>query len=170
LEPTPPAPVRSEAEAAEVISTLETTLSQFRIDAKVVEISCGPTITRYEIQLAPGIKVSKIVSLADNLAMALAAIDVRIEAPIPGKSAIGVEVPNSTPVTVGLRECIDTDEFRAAPSKLTFALGKDVAGQFKYADLAKMPHLLIGGSTNSGKSVCLNALIASLIYRATPRE
>ncbi|MCW3096351.1 MAG: translocase FtsK, partial [Chthonomonadaceae bacterium] len=104
------------------------------------------------------------------LAMSLAAIDVRVEAPIPGKSAIGLEVPNVTPVMVSLRECLDQDEFKNASSKLTVALGKDVAGQYRYADLTRMPHLLIGGSTNSGKSVCLNVLIASLVYRNTPRD
>jgi S-DNA-T family DNA segregation ATPase FtsK/SpoIIIE len=157
-------------EQADRIRTIEATLEQFNIGASVVEVASGPTITRYEIQLAPGIKVSKIVSLADNLAMSLAAIDVRVEAPIPGKSAIGLEVPNLNPSVVTLRECLDTDEFRNAPSKLTVALGKDVSGQCRYADLAKMPHLLIGGSTNSGKSICLNCLIASLVYRATPSE
>ncbi|HZO88197.1 MAG TPA: DNA translocase FtsK 4TM domain-containing protein [Chthonomonadaceae bacterium] len=171
LKESPPAPVRrSQAELTDKVHIIEQTLEQFNIGANVVEVASGPSVTRYEIQLAPGIKVSKIVSLADNLAMSLAAIDVRVEAPIPGKSAIGVEVPNTTPIVVSLRECLDTDEFRDAPSKLTFALGKDVAGQYKYADLAKMPHLLIGGSTNSGKSVCLNSIIASLVYRATPRE
>ena len=161
---------RSPGELTNRIRTIEQTLEQFNIGANVVEVASGPSVTRYEIQLAPGIKVNKIVSLADNLAMSLAAIDVRVEAPIPGKSAIGLEVPNATPMTVSLRECLDTDEYRNAASKLTIALGKDVAGQYKYADLARMPHLLIGGSTNSGKSVCLNALIASLLYRATPRE
>lgn len=170
LDPPPPPPVRNEAEAQETIQTLETTLSQFNIEAKVVEISRGPTVTRYEIQLAPGIKVSKIVNLADNLAMALAAIDVRVEAPIPGKSAIGIEVPNRKPALVGLRQCLETREFYNAESKLLFTLGVDVAGQPRYADLAKMPHLLIGGSTNSGKSVCLNTLITSLLYRARPDE
>jgi S-DNA-T family DNA segregation ATPase FtsK/SpoIIIE len=161
---------RSQNELTDNVSKIEQTLEQFNIGANVVEVASGPSITRYEIQLAPGIKVSKIVSLADNLAMSLAAIDVRVEAPIPGKSAIGVEVPNATPMMVSLRECLDNDEYRNAPSKLTIALGKDVAGQYKYADITKMPHLLIGGSTNSGKSVCLNSLIASLVYRATPRE
>jgi S-DNA-T family DNA segregation ATPase FtsK/SpoIIIE len=171
LKESPPATSkRSQAELTDKVHIIEQTLEQFNIGANVVEVASGPSVTRYEIQLAPGIKVSKIVSLADNLAMSLAAIDVRVEAPIPGKSAIGVEVPNATPMVVSLRECLDTDEFRNAPSKLTFALGKDVAGQYKYADLAKMPHLLIGGSTNSGKSVCLNSIIASLLYRATPRE
>jgi S-DNA-T family DNA segregation ATPase FtsK/SpoIIIE len=171
LKEAPPAsPRKAQQELAEKIKVLEQTLDQFGIGANVVEIAHGPTVTRYEIQLAPGIKVSKIVSLADNLAMALAAIDVRVEAPIPGKSAIGVEVPNSQASTVTLRECIEVAEFRGAPSKLTFALGKDVAGTTRYADLTRMPHLLIGGSTNSGKSVCLNVLIASIVYRATPDE
>jgi S-DNA-T family DNA segregation ATPase FtsK/SpoIIIE len=114
--------------------------------------------------------VKKIVALADNLAMSLAAMDVRVEAPIPGKSAIGIEVPNDVTQMVSLRECMNTPEFMKAPSKLTFALGKDVSGIYKYADLTRMPHLLIGGSTNSGKSVCLNVLISSILYRATPRE
>lgn len=170
LDPPAPPHARNEAEGLETIKTLETTLAQFRIEAKVVEISRGPTVTRFEIQLAPGIKVSKIVSLADNLAMALAAIDVRVEAPIPGKCAIGIEVPSRKPSIVSLRECLETKEFFEAPSKLTFALGVDVAGRPRYADLAKMPHLLVGGSTNSGKSVCLNVLITSLLYRATPDE
>jgi S-DNA-T family DNA segregation ATPase FtsK/SpoIIIE len=166
----PTATRRAQNELTDNVSTIERTLEQFNIGANVVEVSSGPSVTRYEIQLAPGIKVSKIVSLADNLAMSLAAIDVRVEAPIPGKSAIGVEVPNATPVMVTLRECLETDEFKSATSKLTIALGKDVSGQYKYADLTKMPHLLIGGSTNSGKSVCLNVLIASLVYRNTPRD
>ena len=159
---------RSQEELTSKVHIIEQTLEQFNIGANVVEVASGPSVTRYEIQLAPGIKVSKIVSLADNLAMSMAAIDVRVEAPIPGKSAIGVEVPNATPMMVSLRECLERDEFKTAPSMLTFALGKDVAGQYKYADLAKMPHLLIGGSTNSGKSVCLNVIIASFLYRATP--
>lgn len=161
---------RSQSELTDRVQTIERTLEQFNIGANVVEVASGPSVTRYEIQLAPGIKVSKIVSLADNLAMSLAAIDVRVEAPIPGKSAIGLEVPNVTPVMVSLRECLEQEEFKTATSKLTVALGKDVSGQYKYADLTRMPHLLIGGSTNSGKSVCLNVLIASLVYRNTPRD
>lgn len=168
-EPSPP-PKRAQAELNYKIDVIERTLEEFKIEADVVEVSHGPTVTRYEIQLAPGIKVSKIVSLADNLAMSLAAIDVRVEAPIPGKSAIGVEVPNSNPADVRLREVIETKQFSNAPSKLTFGLGKDVAGEPRLADLANMPHLLIGGATNAGKSVCLNSLIASLVFRATPRE
>ena len=171
LKEAPPAiSKRSQEELTSKVHIIEQTLEQFNIGANVVEVASGPSVTRYEIQLAPGIKVSKIVSLADNLAMSMAAIDVRVEAPIPGKSAIGVEVPNATPMTVSLRECLERDEFKTALSLLTFALGKDVAGQYKYADLTKMPHLLIGGSTNSGKSVCLNVIIASLLYRATPRD
>jgi S-DNA-T family DNA segregation ATPase FtsK/SpoIIIE len=145
------------------------TLTDFKIGANVRQVAMGPTVTRYEVQLEPGILVKKIVALADNLAMSLAAIDVRVEAPIPGKSAIGIEVPNEKKQIVTLRECIDTGDFVNA-SKLTFALGKDVAGSIKFADLTKMPHVLVGGSTNSGKSCCLNALICSILYRCTPRE
>lgn len=168
-EPKEP-PKRAQAELNYKIDKIEQTLEEFKIDADVVEVSHGPTVTRYEIQLAPGIKVSKIVSLADNLAMALAAIDVRVEAPIPGKSAIGVEVPNDNPAVVSLREVVDNDQFWNAATKLTFPLGKDVAGEPRYADLTKMPHMLIAGATNAGKSVCINALIAGLLFRATPRD
>ncbi len=170
LKEPPPPPKRVQAELNYKIDVIERTLEEFKIEADVVEVSHGPTVTRYEIVLAPGIKVSKIVSLADNLAMALSAIDVRVEAPIPGKSAIGVEVPNSNPAIVTLRECIDTDEFKNAPSKLTIPLGKDVAGQPRYADLTKMPHMLVAGATNAGKSIGLNTLIAGLLFRVTPRE
>lgn len=167
----PPAPPkRNQAEIKEKIAKLEETLQDFGIDANVVEVAHGPTVTRYEIQLAPGIKVNRVVNLADNLAMALAAIAVRVEAPIPGKSAIGVEVPNDHPHVVALREVMENAEFWNAPSLLTVALGKDVAGAPKYADLSRMPHLLIGGATNSGKSMCLLSLIACLLFRATPRE
>lgn len=161
---------RAQQELAEKIRILEKTLDEFGIGANVVEIAHGPTVTRYEIELAPGIKVARITSLAGNLAMALAAINVRVEAPIPGKAAIGVEVPNSNKAVVSLKECVESPAFRDAPSKLTIALGKDVAGQIRVTDLSDMPHLLIGGATNSGKSVCLNALIASLVYRARPDE
>lgn len=161
---------RSQSEIKEKIAVLERTLEEFGIGANVVEVAHGPTVTRYEIQLDPGIKVSKVVNLADNLAMALAAIAVRVEAPIPGKSAIGVEVPNDHPQVVALREVMERDEFWNAPSLLTVALGKDVAGVPKYTDLARLPHLLIGGATNSGKSMCLLSLITALLFRATPRE
>lgn len=152
------------------IKTIEDTLSNFNIDAEVLNVSDGPTVSRYEIKLADGIRVSKIISLADNLAMSLAAIDVRVEAPIPGKSAIGVEVPKAKPSMVTLREIIEDPGFQKAKGALTFAIGKDVADNSIYADLAKMPHLLIGGATNSGKSVGLNTLIASILYRMTPDE
>lgn len=168
-DPQPP-PMRAEAELKENVEVIERTLEEFKVSGDVVEIAHGPTVTRYEIRLAPGIKVSRIVSLADNLAMSLAAIDVRVEAPIPGKSAIGVEVPNKNPAVVGVREVIDNSDFRSNPSKLLFALGKDVSGESKFADLTKMPHMLVAGATNAGKSVCLNTLITSLLYRATPEE
>jgi S-DNA-T family DNA segregation ATPase FtsK/SpoIIIE len=168
--PAPQAADPSSGESQQKREVLIQTLEDFGIGADIAEIAHGPTITRYEIALERGIKVSKIVSLADNLAMSLAAIDVRVEAPIPGKSAIGIEVPNESPRTVTLRECLEAPEFRNAPSRLTFVLGKDVTGTVRVADLAKMPHLLIGGSTGSGKSVGINTLISSLLYRNTPRE
>ncbi len=170
LKESPPPPVHHESAAREKQAVLMQTLNDFKIGANVAQVAMGPTVTRYEVQLEPGILVKKIVALADNLAMSLAAIDVRVEAPIPGKAAIGIEVPNDVTQMVSLRECLETNEFMNAPSKLTFALGKDVSGEYKYADLTRMPHLLVGGSTNSGKSVCLNTIISSILYRATPRE
>lgn len=170
LNDPPLPPKRVEAELRENVEVIERTLEEFKVSGDVVEIAHGPTLTRYEIRLAPGIKVSKIVSLADNLAMSLAAIAVRVEAPIPGKSAIGVEVPNKNSGIVSLREVLDSNDWRSWESKLAFALGKDVAGDIRLADLSKMPHMLIGGATNSGKSICLNALIASLLFRCTPDE
>jgi S-DNA-T family DNA segregation ATPase FtsK/SpoIIIE len=170
LTPAPPPPKKLDSAIAEKQAVLMQTLNDFKIGGNVQQVAVGPTVTRYEVQLEPGILVKKIVALADNLAMSLAAIDVRVEAPIPGKAAIGIEVPNDVTQMVSMRECIETTEFVKASSKLTFALGKDVSGVYKYADLARMPHLLIGGSTNSGKSVCLNSLITSILYRATPRE
>ncbi len=170
LDEPPPPPPRVESELKNNIEIIERTLEEFKVQANVVEIACGPTVARYEIQLAPGIKVNKIVGLADNLAMQLAAIDVRVEAPIPGKAAIGVEVPNKNRGIVALREIIESKPFVESSSKLAFALGKDVAGQPIVADLAKMPHMLVGGATNAGKSIGLNALIASLLFRATPDD
>jgi S-DNA-T family DNA segregation ATPase FtsK/SpoIIIE len=163
-------PKRSQTEMQKNIETLEGTLEQFGIDATVVEVATGPTVTRYEIQLGPGVRVNRITSLADNIAMELAASQVRVEAPIPGKAAIGVEVPNSSPSMVTLRELCDDPTFRNHPSKLCVALGKDVSGVPKYADLTKMPHLLIGGATNSGKSIGLATLITSLLMRNTPKD
>jgi len=163
-------PKRTAEEMQRNIETLEGTLEQFNIEASVVEIATGPTITRYEIQLGPGIRVARITALADNIAMNLAASHVRVEAPIPGKSAIGVEVPNSQPSSVGLRELCETTEFLEHPSRLCVALGQDVSGVNKYADLTRMPHLLIGGATNSGKSIGLAAIIMSLLMRNTPKD
>ena len=170
LNEPPPPPARVESELKNNIEIIERTLEEFKVQANVVEIACGPTVARYEIQLAPGIKVNKIVGLADNLAMQLAAIDVRVEAPIPGKAAIGVEVPNKNRGIVVLREIVESKQFVEASSKLTFALGKDVSGKPIVADLAKMPHMLVGGATNAGKSCGLNSLIASLLFRCTPDQ
>ncbi|MDE4541783.1 DNA translocase FtsK [Thermoanaerobacterium sp. R66] len=147
---------------------LEETLKNFAIDAKVVQVSRGPAITRFELQPSPGVKVSRIVSLTDDIALSLATPSVRIEAPIPGKSAIGIEVPNEKISVVTLREVIDTKKFRESKSDLTIGLGKDIAGNIVIADLSKMPHLLIAGATGSGKSVCINTLIVSLLYKASP--
>ena len=149
---------------------LEETLASFNISAQVVNYSVGPVVTRYELKPAPGIRVSKIAALADDLAMALAAARVRIEAPIPGKSAVGIEVPNKETATVLLRDIIESPEFKNAKSTSTMAMGKDISGKIVVADLAKMPHMLIAGSTGSGKSVCINDIIISMIYKASPQE
>ncbi|NLP17754.1 MAG: DNA translocase FtsK [Firmicutes bacterium] len=150
------------------IRILEETLAQFSVEAKVIEVSKGPVITRYELQPAPGTKVSRILSLADDIALHLAAIGVRIEAPIPGKAAVGIEVPNKEITDVYLREVVETKLFQEKPSSLTFALGKDIAGEPIVADLEEMPHLLIAGATGAGKSVYLNSLLASLLFRVKP--
>ena len=163
-------PKRTAQEMQRNIETIEGTLEQFGIDANVVEVATGPTITRYEIQLGPGIRVARIVSLADNIAMDMAAAQVRVEAPIPGKAAIGLEIPNFTSTTVNIRELVESDEFMNHPSRLCVALGKDVAGVNRYADLTKMPHLLIAGATNSGKSIGLATLITSLLMRNSPKD
>ena len=163
-------PKRTAQEMQRNIETIEGTLEQFGIDANVVEVATGPTITRYEIQLGPGIRVARIVSLADNIAMDMAASQVRVEAPIPGKAAIGLEIPNIKSTTVNIRELIESDEFMNHPSRLCVALGKDVGGVNRYADLTKMPHLLIAGATNSGKSIGLATLITSLLMRNTPKD
>mgnify|MGYP005842346197 CR=1 FL=1 len=149
---------------------LEEKLEDFGIQSQVVEIHPGPVITLYELELAPGIRVSRVVSLADDVAMALRAKRIRVVAPIPGKATIGIEIPNPEPEVVFIREIIDTPEFREARSPLTLAIGKTIAGKPYFTDLAKMPHLLIAGSTGSGKSVCLNTIIMSMIYKATPAE
>lgn len=149
---------------------LEETLASFGIEGKVVSVSRGPTVTRYEVQPPPGIKVSRIVGLADDLALALAATGVRIEAPVPGKSVVGIEVPNKHTSPVVLREILESDEFQKSRSKLTVGLGRDIAGKPLVADLQKLLHLLIAGATGSGKSVCLNSIITSLLYKADPEE
>lgn len=149
---------------------LEETLRSFGIEGRVVEVIRGPVITRYEIQPPPGIKVSRIVSLADDIALALAAVDVRIEAPVPGKSVVGIEVPNRTVQPVLLRDVIESEAFRESSSPLTVALGLDITGRPVVADLSRLVHLLIAGATGSGKSVCLNGLLVSLLFRAQPEE
>ena len=146
------------------------TLKSFGVQTKILDISRGPAVTRYELQPAAGVKISKITNLADDIAMNLAASGVRIEAPIPGKAAVGIEVPNKNVGVVRMRDLVESNRFCSAPSKLTVALGRDISGQVTVADLAKMPHLLIAGSTGSGKSVCINSLIISLLYKATPDE
>lgn len=152
------------------VRTLEDTLESFGIRAKVTSVSRGPAITRYEIHPPAGVKVSRIVGLADDIALAMAAPDVRIEAPIPGKAAMGIEVPNKEISMVHLRELLESREFIYSASRLTVALGKDIAGTPIVADLAKMPHLLIAGATGAGKSVCLNTLISSILFKALPEE
>ena len=162
--------VLNEAELKSNAEKLVETLKSFGVDTRIVGLSRGPSVTRYEIQPAPGVKISKITNLADDIALNLAASGVRIEAPIPNKSAVGIEVPNRTRAGVSLREIIDTDEFRNAESKLNIALGKDITGNIVYADLQKMPHLLVAGTTGSGKSICLNTMIISILYNASPDE
>lgn len=152
------------------VKILEQTLDSFGIRARVTHVSVGPAITRYELQPPPGVKVSKIVGLADDIALGMATSGVRIEAPIPGKAAVGIEVPNDEIATVSLRELIECKDFAGSASRLTVALGKDIAGAPVLADLAKMPHLLIAGATGSGKSVCVNTIICSILFKATPDE
>ncbi|OPJ61820.1 FtsK/SpoIIIE family DNA translocase [Clostridium oryzae] len=149
---------------------LEETLNSFGVDAKVIQVTKGPSVIRYELQPSAGVKVSKIVNLSDDIALSLAARGVRIEAPIPGKSAVGIEVPNKELIPVYLREVLESDEFTASNKNISFALGKDIGGKCVVTDLSKMPHLLIAGATGSGKSVCINTLIISLLYKASPDE
>ena len=146
------------------------TLRSFGVETRIVDISRGPAVTRYELQPSAGVKISRITNLADDIALNLAAGGVRIEAPIPNKAAIGIEVPNKDIAAVPIREIIDSTEFTAAKSRLSVALGKDISGRICLADLAKMPHLLIAGATGSGKSVCINSIIISLLYKASPEE
>ena len=155
---------------ADTATRLQKTLYSFGVSAKVENVSVGPAITRYELKPAEGVRVSKIANLADDIALNLAAETIRIEAPIPGKQAVGIEVPNKENEVVALRDIIDCDKFKEHKSKLAFALGKDVAGNEVVTDIAKMPHVLIAGATGSGKSVCINTMIASIIYKAKPSE
>ncbi|CAI6028529.1 FtsK/SpoIIIE family DNA translocase [Cohnella sp. JJ-181] len=154
----------------EVARKLEATLESFGVRAKVLDVARGPAVTRYELQPDVGVKVSRIVSLTDDIALALAAKDIRMEAPIPGKSAIGIEVPNNEVSVVTLREVLETPTFQEAPSKLTIAFGRDISGQPIVGNLARMPHMLVAGATGSGKSVCINGIITSLLYKAKPDE
>lgn len=158
------------AELKEKADTLISTLKSFGVTARIVAIQRGPRVTRYEIQPAAGVKVSKITNLADDIALNLAAAGVRIEAPIPGKAAIGIEIPNTNQDIVSIREVIESPEFKNAKSKLAFAVGKDIAGNIIVGDVAKMPHMIIAGTTGSGKSVCTNSIIMSLLYRTKPEE
>lgn len=163
----------SKAVTAELESTAEKlveTLKSFGVETRVVDVSRGPTVTRYELQPRAGVKISKITSLADDIALNLATAGVRIEAPIPNKAAVGIEVPNKASSTVGIREVIESTTFSASKSKLTVSMGKDIGGNTVIADIAKMPHGLIAGATGSGKSVCINSFIISLLYKASPDD
>lgn len=160
----------SEQEYRETAVKLQQTLRNFGVGVTVTNISCGPSVTRYELHPEQGVKVSKIVGLADDIKLSLAAEDIRIEAPIPGKSAVGIEVPNKEKTSVFLRDLLESDTFQKHPSKLAFAVGKDIGGQVVVTDIAKMPHLLIAGATGSGKSVCINTIIMSIIYKADPED
>ncbi len=157
-------------EALASVDTLEQALASYGIDAQVVDVERGPRVTRYEIMLPPGVRVSKVTNLADDLAYALKALAVRVEAPVPGKGVVGIEVPNPEVTFVHLREIMESKAAERMKSRIAFALGRDISGHPMMADLATMPHLLIAGATNSGKSVCLNALIASMLFRARPDE
>jgi len=157
-------------ELRQTAQKLQKTLEDFGVHVTITNISCGPSVTQFELHPEQGVKVSKIVNLADDIKLNLAAADIRIEAPIPGKSAIGIEVPNKTNQMVMFRDLIENQEFAQARSKIAFAVGKNLAGQVIVSDIAKMPHLLIAGATGSGKSVCINTLIMSILYKATPEE
>ena len=160
----------SDAHLRETAMKLQQILQNFGVSVTVTNVSCGPAVTRYELQPEMGVKVSKIVGLTDDIKLNLAAADIRIEAPIPGKAAVGIEVPNKENSAVMLRDLLETAEFKNSQSKISFAAGKDIAGKVVVADIAKMPHLLIAGATGSGKSVCINTLIMSILYKASPEE
>ena len=154
----------------ETANKLQTTLKNFGVNVTITNVSCGPSVTRYELQPEMGVKVSKIVNLADDIKLNLAAADIRIEAPIPGKAAVGIEVPNKENVTVSFRELIESEDFKKSESNLSFCVGRDIGGKVIVTDIAKMPHLLIAGATGSGKSVCINTIIMSILYKADPKD
>lgn len=160
----------SDAHLRETAMKLQQTLENFGVKVTITNVSCGPSVTRYELQPEMGVKVSKIVGLADDIKLNLAAADIRIEAPIPGKAAVGIEVPNKENSAVMLRDLLESPEFKNSSSKISFAVGKDIGGKTVVADIAKMPHVLIAGATGSGKSVCINTLIMSVLYKADPNE
>lgn len=160
----------SKAALQETAAKLQQILKNFGVNVTVTDVSCGPAVTRYEIQPEMGVKVSKIVNLADDIKLNLAAADIRIEAPIPGKAAVGIEVPNKQKVVVSFRELVEAPEFQDSESKISFAVGRDIAGKVVISNIAKMPHLLIAGATGSGKSVCINTIIMSILYKASPKE
>ena len=160
----------SDTHLRETAGKLQDTLHSFGVNVTVTNVSCGPSVTRYELQPEQGVKVSKIVGLADDIKLNLAAADIRIEAPIPGKAAVGIEVPNKENSAVMLRDLLESTEFKNSASNVSFAVGRDIAGRCVVADIAKMPHLLIAGATGSGKSVCINTLIMSILYKASPDE
>lgn len=160
----------SDTHLRETAGKLQDTLHSFGVNVTVTNVSCGPSVTRYELQPEQGVKVSKIVGLADDIKLNLAAADIRIEAPIPGKAAVGIEVPNKENSAVMLRDLLESTEFKNSASNVSFAVGRDIAGRCVVADIAKMPHLLIAGATGSGKSVCINTLIMSILYKASPDQ
>ncbi len=168
--PVPPDNAGAEEEIQKGVLGVQETLAAFKIDARVTDVKRGPVITRYEVQPGAGVRVASIANLDKDLARSLSALAVRIEAPVPGKNVVGIEIPNKRVNLVRMRDVLEQPEFLAHPSKLAFVLGKDIAGQPKWGDLTKMPHMLIAGSTNSGKSVCLNSIIASILVRAQPDE
>ncbi len=170
LAPPPPGKVSNEKALKETAMKLQSTLESFGVRVTVTNISCGPSVTQYELQPEQGVKVSQITKLSDDIKLNLAAADIRIEAPIPGKAAVGIEIPNKENTTVALRELLESSEFTEHKSKLAFAVGKNISGQTIVSDIAKMPHMLIAGATGSGKSVCINTIIMSILYKADPKD
>lgn len=160
----------SDAQLRQTAMKLQQTLESFHVNARVTNVSCGPAVTRYELEPEQGVKVSKIVALQDDIKLNLAASDIRIEAPIPGKAAVGIEVPNTENADVKLRDLLESDEFKNHPSKIAFATGRDIGGKVVVSDIQKMPHVLIAGATGSGKSVCINTIVMSILYKASPED